>query len=1557
VPEQSPLANDEVASSVLDSEYEVEVGKAQSAYVSQQEAVGRALRSLPDDLAGPMAMKASEQLKANKPKPVTPTDFAKAKAEALVAKFPDTTDEEIDEILSWGMSRENLEAARRNASEVGGRSEYDSTNLGQKALLHGSQAIVAADAALGGLGMAAAKARDPEGAAQTEGALHDVSRQAPLASGIAETAGTLGGYAVNPAMRGGLGRDAARLSGGAGAGGPSVGAGASLSTRFAMAEGVNQLVREVSGQTKGQPGTTLERAAKAMAHGKATGATLELAGGAADRVLSMVPGLERHVAGALRSVVEDRALPLAQAAVDVGEGRMPEGPDLTANPGSTVVFGLVGATSGRSPGQLLVRELRSKGLTEAEAVQAVEALRGATEAPPVEMVRVYRGESNVDPNAPGQAWLRSTDVENRGRWFTSDRKVAEDYAGEGGTLLEVEVPRDVYEAGRSAGEPGSTVLPPDWAGRAAKAPRAPETAPAPTAGVETPVAPQGAVAPTGGLGGASRQRPTLVHEGQVQNNHRLIFNTSKGPMHVTVARAPDGSAELAILPDAYVKSGETGPEALKKYHVDLGPAETRDILRQVQEKFWDVERWEWTRDSGANPGKTGSRDTPITDEKLSGGRSLAPSEPVRRAELPRSPLDVVAEVADRTGRPDLAREAREATAAVDSHPETSDWRVVRDAWDKATGAEKARLNEIMGRFNGAEFKAEADKIRGVRDVQFEPPASMGEAPPSTSTRRTTPRRTNLERGPDRPEPPTAGQRLVEAFAPSIGPASIPAVNTEAVGKIRKTLGDAIQGVRRFFSSEQAGGIGRSNRDAQMAAIRAANAPDIVESFGELYKAEVLARVPEKDRGLFGAALVESNLRGLRDQREAELAKLRSDPNTDPAAIEAAEANVAKIRTTIGGAEFPTEAAYQAFVSRPDVQAADAAHVALRTEFVEPMYAGLKDLPDGVLEPTRGRELKGRVNLIAAEHAMDRAPGVSPKPGLGRVFRRPAPFSRRATGSAEGYRFDPAEMAQNTMSRLVEPFNRKVALDSLVKSGDAVSVPQGKAAPKDINGEAPVLVQTRVGGERIYVREGLSNEVMDNLGLAPRRAPTRMGKFIDGVIRRSLMATSADAMSTVGRGIAVGWLRGGAKRGPVGSFVMALPDFLTETYKIVESALKNKVTPRERMDMAMGGLGRRAKYDSDITDKPARMPDFLGVLSDVMGDVAVKVDNAARARLKASAEAAGLPPHEVGRIVGQLGVYSTNARVWKGNALQRAIAPFFEAWRTRMGNMGRNLTGSGQVQAEKSMLRAIVNVQARIMGIAAYGVAESLLAAKANDEDYPDIPLGAFYLGYKNEDGEPQYVDPLGAVGIRAVFNLMGEPALRAKMRGLSGEKRADAYFRGLMNTATGALSGPVANAGWVLAKGESMQGIRPTLPPGPGQSEIPSRVIGAAQTLDPKTFAYMEGMLDVLQLGGVKARSSLGLTERVSPGFMGMLKNQMSYFAARDGMSESRVKALNESIEYGVADALVKALRSELWQQPKERRAAWLEETINAKTNDPRWRKYLRQQMNHSLIKATTGGK
>lgn len=100
-----------------------------------------------------------------------------------------------------------------------------------------------------------------------------------------------------------------------------------------------------------------------------------------------------------------------------------------------------------------------------EAVQAVEGAQASREAAlrakhaGEPTVTVYRGEP-LSAQASTHLTGIEGDLERTGRWFSTDRKLAEAHMGEGGKLLATEVPESVARAAESS---AGHVLPPEWA--------------------------------------------------------------------------------------------------------------------------------------------------------------------------------------------------------------------------------------------------------------------------------------------------------------------------------------------------------------------------------------------------------------------------------------------------------------------------------------------------------------------------------------------------------------------------------------------------------------------------------------------------------------------------------------------------------------------------------------------------------------------------------------------------------------------------------------------------------------------------------------------------------------------------------------------------------------------------------------------------------------------------------------------------------------------------------------------------------------------------------------
>lgn len=347
------------AASILDNEYEVQVGGVQGAEVDSLEAMGRAMRGMPDEFAGPIMAESIKQRKARGELYPDPIEFAKSKAKALIEKFPDTTDAEIDEILSWGIGRDKLNKAREGA-----RKTADSTGLENAGFWAKAGAVVTTGldavsrAASMGLSDVAVKAVAGEEGVKNLRDVEGMSRQAlPTATAIAETTGTLIGLGKSPGL-GGMRRVAGK------AGLPRA---ATEATAFGGYEAATQAIREAAGTDEGGDPIT------AGVNGAIMGGVLAAAAPRLNLIAEAIGGRTgQAVKGALENVV---LMGAPRVALESGIGW--HIPSLEEAAGTTLVMAAFGGARGRGLSDVMRRELGKRGIDPATADALEPVLREA----------------------------------------------------------------------------------------------------------------------------------------------------------------------------------------------------------------------------------------------------------------------------------------------------------------------------------------------------------------------------------------------------------------------------------------------------------------------------------------------------------------------------------------------------------------------------------------------------------------------------------------------------------------------------------------------------------------------------------------------------------------------------------------------------------------------------------------------------------------------------------------------------------------------------------------------------------------------------------------------------------------------------------------------------------------------------------------------------------------------------------------------------------------------------------------------------------------------------
>lgn len=360
---------DDATGGILDEEYEQEVRSAQEDRHSQEVQVGKRLMTLPEHVMRPLAVKYSAMFRDNPFVPPNAEEFAKKKAEALVAKFPDTTDEEIDGILRWGVEREGLNRARANARKIA-----DQSGLENAGLLTQLGAVVTAgvDALARGASMGLSDVAIKAVAGQDRvDALREVEGKArqtyPTATAVAETTGTLAGLAVSPGLKG---MQAAA--------GKALGRGvAQGAVAFGGYEAATQAIRQAAGTDEGGDPLT------AGINGALMGGVLAAAAPRLDIVSQFIGG---RAGEAVKGALENLML-LATPRATLQSGLDWHVPSFGEAAGTTLVMAAFGGARGRGLSDPLRRELGKMGIDPATADALAPKIREAltkaeAEAPP-----------------------------------------------------------------------------------------------------------------------------------------------------------------------------------------------------------------------------------------------------------------------------------------------------------------------------------------------------------------------------------------------------------------------------------------------------------------------------------------------------------------------------------------------------------------------------------------------------------------------------------------------------------------------------------------------------------------------------------------------------------------------------------------------------------------------------------------------------------------------------------------------------------------------------------------------------------------------------------------------------------------------------------------------------------------------------------------------------------------------------------------------------------------------------------------------------------------------
>ena len=729
------------------------------------------------------------------------------------------------------------------------------------------------------------------------------------------------------------------------------------------------------------------------------------------------------------------------------------------------------------------------------------------------------------------------------------------------------------------------------------------------------------------------------------------------------------------------------------------------------------------------------------------------------------------------------------------------------------------------------------------------------------------------------------------------------------------------------------------------------------------------------RQKFGAVLTEDGLRATRDAFTA--------------AGDTASAQ--NVQTLVGpDSYFKTQAEYQAALKDPEIQAAIARDKAIGAPLREAYYRRAQEIdPKQALTGPVGKDTGIHISLKRLDP--DEAPGKSTVYPQGQgMIRKPSPFSRQRTGTAEAYDTDYLNMLENSLVRNGAIADLKDFQDKLVAGGNAELARPG-ARPDTIKGENAVGFQVKNGtlvkvdesgdvskaslANGIYVRESLAHEVRAAAGDLPKGGIAALRAIADRSTALQLtfgLADQASHIANLTRGLMRSDVLGKTGFEKVAASFGGAPKLLVALKNVGDNAIK----------YAKDDAGTLAKYTklakaaatrAPHTDVPGQGPGATKVAKAVLGALGKPIeiyDRAARLTL-ADAHAEMVKAGLATDTPQSLREFVNDKAQQYNRLLQGDFVRFF-----RDSGMGPFATaGVGFTRMSIKNLTPLPSVQtpnaaafAKLTALRAFGVAgmfaQSCLINAAISKSKglpvqpmgrPGTPLGAIDTFTDDDAGRPRYWDyPDKLYGVRRGLRAVGlNDAVNSMAIG-----RTPSVDRGIteaVNEWTRPFVGPATNAALVAATGHNaqikntrgeLQRVAPVVPP--GQSQAAANVKSALPQLFSQLAVQPTGsQTPVAKALGVKPGSAADTA-------LDIAAQQIRPFSTQVGQTpekqQNAQKAMTQSQLKDYADDVATRARQR-WPNPSPVRDIWVEDQIKAAAEEDQ--PWLRRELyKHKLIRA-----
>jgi hypothetical protein len=658
-------------------------------------------------------------------------------------------------------------------------------------------------------------------------------------------------------------------------------------------------------------------------------------------------------------------------------------------------------------------------------------------------------------------------------------------------------------------------------------------------------------------------------------------------------------------------------------------------------------------------------------------------------------------------------------------------------------------------------------------------------------------------------PPEA--RAIAGRVESAAPENRPFGGPSVVGtKIRSALSE-LRLATKGMAGESMPRTTAANRELGESGVRYGSSRIAAGPMAKTFAGQVLEGTGV-DPIKFGAALVEDNLRSIRESARQDATRLLAEGKPNEAAAKLAEAD--KVSSIIGsqGSPFRTEDEYFDFLAEPGTQRAIQQHVALWQEVIDPMYREAQGIDPDVQLPTRGQQTGARVNLRAVlrdEPASRRVYSGTGAPNLTATFKRKSPFGIQARGSGLAYDVDYNSLISNTFERQLEIANKNAFDNKLVETGNAViDKPGQQVMIGDERGIAFPLVRKSVvvgpDGSRqavslarnIYVRESLAREY-------------RMVSNVDAKFKIPFVTATMNVLNKAA--------------------LAGLTDFTVHTSNLMTALFNRPVSGKLFADSLLSATGRAdvpvtlvktilkafQNNDAQIAELSrigAMRPE--GTYMGLTGRILKSIDKITRLTLddtfKSLVDQGLVENTETARreYVNQIGQYNRRLQGPLTQFLRdTGFGPFVTAGKTFNALGLKMMTLSPGAEASTplagAMLRA--NVLSKWVGAAVLvGTLNYLLTKdkKGGVMGRPGTPLGSIDTGKNDKAGRLLTFPLLNLLGLGRGLRVTGAKGfIDAKRLGLTTGDAFDSAARDIFNSLSAPAAGPPVRLAAIAATG------------------------------------------------------------------------------------------------------------------------------------------------------------